>query len=225
MQQFFAIVLGFGLLFLLWRQWRLAAKRLAALPIQLFSQIQDLLEHPQISGGEAVGTWIMTGLYKDHAFQLKAIVDSLATRKLPSLWLMITLPEPQNVKASLDLVMRPTALTSFSNFDFLLHTLQTPFGFPAHAVLRTEDPAICPSPEVLRPYLELFEGRNGKEFLVSPKGLRIVVLVAEVDRLLYGVFREANFGATVIDPELAEQCLNTLLELNERIIDPHGRKA
>ena len=219
MQQFIAILLGFGLLFLLWRQWRSAAKRLAAQPHQIFSAVQKLLEHPDISAGEAVGTWLLTGRYKGHAFQLKAIVDTLATRKLPSLWLMITLPEPQEVRANLDLVMRPTALTSFSNFDFLPYTLQTPNGFPADAVLRTDDAATCPSPEVLRPHLELFRGRSGKEFLISPKGLRIVVLVAEVDRLRYGVFREADFGDTAIDPDLTQQCMNTLLELNESIDD------
>lgn len=217
MQIFFAILLGLGLLILLWRQQQKAAKKLAAQPFQLFSQVQNLLERSEITTGEAVGTWTLKGDYKGHAFQLKAIVDTLATRKLPSLWLMVTLPEPQPVKASLDLVMRPTALTSFSNFDFLAHTLQTPDGFPAHAVLRTEDLNLCPSPEVLRPYLELFENRHGKEFLVSPKGLRIVVLVAEVDRLRYGVFREADFGGTVIDADITKHCLDALLALNESL--------
>ena len=113
--------------------------------------------------------------------------------------------------------MRPTALTSFSNFDFLPHTLPTPDGFPAHAVLRTDDPTNCPTPEIMRPYLQLFESRHGKEFLVSPKGLRIVVLVAEVARLRYGVFREADFGDTAIDPEITKHCLDTLLALNENL--------
>lgn len=224
MQIFFATLLGLGLLFLLWRQWRIAAKKLAAQPMQLFSQVQNLLDNPEIIKGEAVGTWTLIGQYQGHAFQLKAIIDTLATRKLPSLWLMVTLPEAQPVKASLDLVMRPTALTSFSNFDFLPHTLQTPDGFPAHAILRTEDPAICPAPEVLLPYLELFEGRTGKEFLISPKGLRIVVLVAEVDRLRYGVFREADFGETVIDPAITKHCLDNLLALNENLKAKRGRK-
>ena len=42
-------------------------------------------------------------------------------------------------------------------------------------------------------HLDVFQNGRGKEFLISPKGLRIVVQLAEGDRARYGVFREANF--------------------------------
>ncbi len=214
MQIVLAIIIGFVLLGLLWRQWRAAERNLQTQPMHLFSQVQNLFHTCNIEQGEAAGTWKLTGTYKYQTFQLKAVVDTLATRKLPSLWLLVTLPELQNVNATLDLMMRPTGPTTFSNFDFLPHTLKTPTGFPAHAVIRTDDEQLCASAEILRPHLGLFETRHGKELLVSPKGLRIVVQVAEVDRLRYGVFREANFGDTVIDPELVAQCLAILLTLN-----------
>jgi hypothetical protein len=213
MQQTLAIIIGLGLLFLLWRQWRAAERKLQEKPVQLFSQVKNLLSDCNVEHGEAIGTWKLTGDYQGRQFQLKAIVDTLATRKLPSLWLLVTMPEPQNVSATLNLMMRPTGPTSFSNFDFLRHTLKTPRGFPLHAVIRTDDLDRCLPAETLRPYLALFETRSGKEFLISPKGLRIVVQVAEVDRLRYGVLREANFGDTVIDPEIVKQCLDTLLAL------------
>ena len=217
MQQFIAIIIGLGLLLLLWRQWRAAEQKLLAQPQHLFSEVLDLLHEPEIVQGEAIGTWLVSGRYKGQFFQLKAIIDTLATRKLPSLWLMLTLPRPQKLEATLDLVMRPTALTSFSNFDFLPHTLETPADFPAHAVIRTDDPERCPAVDIFREHLTLFETRAGKELLISPQGLRIVVQVAEVDRLRYGVFREANFGDTVIDRELTSQCLETLLALQESL--------
>ena len=182
-----------------------------------FETVLPLFDTPEVLRGKTVGVWTLTGRYRDHRFQLKTVVDTLATRKLPSLWLMVTLPELLPVSGTTNLMMRAAGVTSFSNFDFLAHTLQTPDGFPAHAVLRTEDLNLCPSPEVLRPYLELFENRHGKEFLVSPKGLRIVVLVAEVDRLRYGVFREADFGGTVIDADITKHCLDALLALNESL--------
>jgi hypothetical protein len=213
MRGFLTIIIGAGLLFLLWRQWRKAERNLQKQPLQLFSRAQTLFENPAIEPGEAAGTWRLTGTYKGETFQLKAVVDTLATRKLPSLWLLLTLPRTQNVKATLDMMMRPTGPTTFSNFDFLPHSLKTPPGFPLHAVIRTDDEQLCRSPDILRPHLALFEGRAGKELLISPKGLRIVLQVAEVDRLRYGVFREASFGDTVIDEGLVAQCLETLLTL------------
>lgn len=214
MQQLIAILIGLGLLFLLWRQWRAAEQKLAAQPQKLFADVQGLFDDTKLEPGEAFGTWMLTGTYAGHLFQLKAVVDTLATRKLPSLWLLVTLPRPQPVKATLNLMMRPAGPSSFSNFDFLPDTLKTPVGFPPHAILRTDDQTTCPPSEILRPYLELFEQGSGKELLISPRGLRIVVQVAEVDRLRYGVFREANFGETSIDPELLMHCLAVLLKLN-----------
>lgn len=217
MQQIIAIIIGLGLLILLWRQWRSAEKKLAAQPQKLFAEVQSLFENSQIEQGETIGTWKLTGTYGGRVFQLKAIADTLATRKLPSLWLMVTLPEPQPVKATLDLMMRPSGPSSFSNFDFLPYTLKTPKNFPEHAVIRTDDQELTPPPDILRFALTLFETRYGKELLISPKGLRIVVHVAEVDRLRYGVFREANFGGTVIQPDLLIHCLDTLLKLNSAL--------
>lgn len=213
MQYFIAIIISLVLLVLLWRQWRTAEAKLNAQPLQLFAKVQNLFSHSHLARGETAGTSKLDGEYHGHRFQLKAVVDTLATRKLPCLWLLITLPEAQNVKATLNMMMRPTGPTTFSNFDFLAHTVVTPSGFPAHAVIRTNDEVHCLSAELLRPHLQLFETRHGKELLISPKGLRIVVQVAEVDRLRYGVFREANFGDTVIDADLVKQCLQLLLDL------------
>ena len=217
MQQVIAIIIGLGLIYLLWRQWQAAERKFQTLPLNLFSAVQDLLTDTKLEHGEAFGTWKLTGTYQGHTFHFKAVVDTLATRKLPSMWLLITLPEAQQVSAILDLMMRPTGPTSFSNFDFLPQSLQTPEGFPEHAVLRTDNLDLCLPAEILRPHLLHFEQCRGKEILISPKGLRVVVQVAEVDRLRYGVFREANFSDTVIDNNIAAQCLQILLALNEDI--------
>ena len=69
--------------------------------------------------GQTAGVWTLNGRYRDHHFQLKTVADTLATRKLPSLWLMVTLPEPLPVTATTNMMMRAAGVTSFSNFDFL----------------------------------------------------------------------------------------------------------
>jgi hypothetical protein len=187
------------------------------LPDTLFRDISPLLQNPTRLPGTSAGTWKLQGEYQGHRFQIQSIIDTLATRKLPSLWLMVTLPEPQSTTATIDMMLRASGPTTFSNFDFLPHTLPTPKGFPEQATIRSDDEHATVPVSAILPHLDLFHGRRGKELLISPKGLRLVVQAAEADRARYGVFREANFGDTVIDAKLAQDCMNTLLALNKAL--------
>jgi hypothetical protein len=183
---------------------------------QLFREVVPLFDNATSNPGDAAGIWKITGTYREAPFQFTTIIDTLATRKLPSLWLQVTLPRAQPIPATLDMMMRPNGPTTFSNFDFLSETLATPVGLPEHCVLRSDDAkAAYPFTDVLRGHVKLFTTPKGKELLVSPKGLRIVLQLAESDRLRYGVFRQADFGDVKIDRDLARQAMDTLLALEE----------
>jgi hypothetical protein len=198
---------------LLWRQYlRESAKRAAQGPI-LFEQLQTLFDSPELTPGEAAGVWDFRGKYRNHHFHLKTVVDTLATRKLPSLWLMVTLPDAMPVHSTVDLMMRAAGLTTFSNFDFLPHRLATPEGFPEQATIRSDAEEASFSLQAMAAHLSLFRDGRGKEFLISPRGLRIVVQLSEADRLRYGVFREANFDGVQIDSHLAQRMMDTLINL------------
>jgi hypothetical protein len=187
------------------------------MPTLLFRDIIPLLNDAKTEAGPTAGSWKLTGKYQGHFFQLQTVVDALVTRKVPSLWLMVTLPEPQPVEAVFNLMMRAGGPSTFSNFDFLEHVVATPSDFPEHAMIRTDDPEkVLPSHKV-RPHLQMFFGPKAKELLVSPKGLRIVVQAAQADRARYSVLREANFGDVAIDADLAKACLETLLALRKNL--------
>ena len=217
-----ALAAAAGLGFVLWRKAQSSKTSALKTPEILFGEIQSLLDSPTIEPGPTVGTWKLTGHYRGHVFQIQTVIDVLVTRKLPSLWLMVTLPEPQPVEATFDLMMRPAGPSTFSNFDFLDHVVATPSNFPTHAMIRTDDPLKLPAIEKILPHLNLFFGPKGKELLVSPKGLRIVVQAAEADRARYGVLREANFGAVVINADLTVSCLNTLIDLQNALKESDG---
>lgn len=212
-----AVAVAAALGFLLWRKAQTSQQNALNSPAILFGDILPLLSSSHTEPGPTVGTWKLVGEYRGHMFQIQTIVDVMVTRKLPSLWLMVTLPEPQPVRAIFDLMMRPAGPSTFSNFDFLAHVIATPSTFPMHAMIRTDDPEKLPATEIIAPHLKLFFGPKGKELLVSPKGLRIVVQAAQADRARYGVLREANFGAVVIDAELTVSCLNTLIDLQNSL--------
>lgn len=214
---FVALALG---LFLLWRWWRhlsVAKRRDDGRPAELFGDLQTLFSQSQVGHGESHGTWKLRGNYAGRHFQVTVLADNLAPRKLPGLWLMVTRPGELPVSHVLDMMMRPAGPTSFSNFDFLAETLPTPANFPAHAVLRS-DQARAPLPTgLLTPHLELFLSGKGKELLISPKGIRIVTLLAEADRARYGVMRQADFGNARPSQTLVQAICDCLIALEDDI--------
>ena len=59
-------------------------------------------------------------------------------RKLPPLWLVVSITETVAVPGIFDMMMRPGSPTTFSNFDHLTTRCRPLPGFPAEAVLRTD---------------------------------------------------------------------------------------
>jgi hypothetical protein len=169
-----------------------------------------------ISEGTAgVITW--AGSWNGQRVQLRTIVDTLATRKLPTRWLSISITEPVAVPGVFDMMMRPNSATTFSNFDHLPHILPKVLGFPADAVLRTDRKGVAFPQDLIAAHTEIFAESRAKELLITPKGVRIVWLLAEAERARYGVFRQAAFGDAGIDPALIERLLEAASTLRQAI--------
>jgi hypothetical protein len=217
LQTVLGIIAALGVAALLARQLLDAMATARRRPAEIFDPVLPLFDSHDISAGDTVGCAKLIGRHRGELFQLQTVVDTLATRKLPSLWLLVTLPQPQPVGGVFDMMMRPAGPSTFSNFDFLPQTIATPQGFPEQAVIRTDGGTPLPPADVIRPHLRVFHTAAGKELLISPKGLRIVVLAAEADRARYGVFREANFGAVRLEARALAEVLDTLIALAQDI--------
>lgn len=212
-----AICVAGILFYFLTRKWLQANAKDAATPNILFSGIRPLFKDSQITKGQTIGSWKLVGKYKNDVFQLQTVVDTLSTRKLPILWLMVTLPSPQKISGTVDMMMRPAGPSTFSNFDFLPCTLQTPFGFPELAVLRTDNLETKSMLHLIQPHAALFMQSSAKELLVSPKGLRIVTMLAEAERARYGVFRQADFGDVRLASENVQKIMDSLITLHTKL--------
>ncbi|MFK0689739.1 hypothetical protein ACFX5Q_16245 [Mesorhizobium sp. IMUNJ 23033] len=190
-----------------------ASAALAADTVSIRTIVTDAVD---VSDGTAgVITW--AGSWTGQRVQIRTIVDTLATRKLPARWLSVSITEPVAVPATFDMMMRPGSPTTFSNFDHLDHTLPKVAGFPAEAVLRTDRKGVSFPQDIIAGHLELFAEGRAKELLITPKGVRIVWLLAEAERARYGVFRQAEFGATGIDPNLIARLLTAASALRDAI--------
>jgi hypothetical protein len=210
-----AAAIGLGIFLAI--RWSRRAAAFRDLPDRLFGPAKAVLVGARAFHGETAGVIELVGRYEGHEVRAKAIADTLAVRKLPSLWLMVTLPGSIPVEATFDLMMRPAGPSSFSHFDNLPVTVVLPAGFPEEAAVRTDDVLGMVPPGVVLPHIGPFFGRQAKELLITPKGIRLVYLLAEADRARYGVFRQADFGDTTVGAELLEDMITRLLALKRDI--------
>lgn len=160
----------------------------------------------------------LTGRRKGLSFDLQAVPDTLSFRKLPALWVLVTLPEPLPLNATLDLLARPSGNEPFTKFFALPASLPTPPDLPKDIAIRTDDARGVPTPDLITAYADLFADPRVKELVLSPRGLRIVILAEEADRSRYLLFREAEMGRTPLDPARLEPLLDRLAALRQDVL-------
>jgi hypothetical protein len=152
----------------------------------------------------------LTGTYRGAPVVLEPVVDTLSVRKLPVLWLMATVPAPVAVGGTFDLLMRASGTEVFSRYHQLAHSIDVPEGFPEWAGIRSDDPGGLPPFDVISRYLQRFRDGHGKELLITPKGLRMVVMVDQADRGGYLIFRDTRFETATVTAEFVRGILDDL---------------
>jgi hypothetical protein len=220
---FIYVLITAAVAYLLIKRIMAKVERQKQIPNLLFAEVASLFTETEIKPGESFGSHIITGIYDEHSFELKTITDTLNTRKLPSLWLMMTLKSPIPIKHTLDMMMRSAGPSTFSNFDFLPVIIQAPSGFPEQAVLKSDEDQSPFDLNLLRPILGFFKNPRAKEFLATPNGLRLVTQLSEAERARYLVAREARFENASIDVSETRHALELLLALKNNLqqIDSH----
>lgn len=210
--------LGAALLVLaLWlgrAQWRAATARRAA-RAAFFNRVAVLFDRVDLRV-QPSGFARMTGVRGKDSFDLQAVPDSLTFRKLPALWVMVTLPQPMPVAATLDVMARPTGTETFSHFASLKQGIERPDFLPDGTALRSDNAAAVDL-GALMTQAGVFDDPRVKELVISPKGLRIVILAEEADRGRYLLFRDAEMGHDPLDPSRVSGLLETLLALRDQI--------
>jgi hypothetical protein len=199
--------------------WLARASRIrasAALAVDQANIRTVIADAANVSDG-AVGVVTWEGSWNGRRVQVRTIVDTLATRKLPARWLSVSVTEKVAVPATFDMMMRPGSPTTFSNFDHLDHTLPKSSALPAEAVVRTDRQGVRFPQEIIADRLGIFSEGRAKELLITPNGVRIVWLLAEAERARYGVFRQAEFGDATLDPALIERLLASVSALRDAI--------
>ena len=203
-----------GLGWLYWRQ-RRAQQNLGAARQGFFDECLSLLENPSVSQ-QGIDFPRAVGGCHGIEVQLAAVIDTLSVRKLPSLWLLVTIAAPTGVSETFDFVMRPNGAEAFTNFHRLDHSLNPPNAWPAGLVVRTDDPRASIPLEPLAAHIDFFSAPQAKELLITPKGVRLVWQLAEADRSYYGVYRQARFeGMDRLDGALCRHLIARATAISE----------
>ncbi|MBK8441767.1 MAG: hypothetical protein IPL38_20475 [Rhodobacter sp.] len=161
----------------------------------------------------------LTGRRGGLAFDLQALPDSLTFRKLPALWVMVSLPQPLPIQATLDIMARPSGQEPFSHFANLPQSLPCPAFLPDGMAIRSDNAAAVPPESVIAAHAGLLADPRVKELLISPKGLRLVILAEEAERGRYLIFRDAEMGMTPLPPARVEPLLSALTALRDDLVD------
>lgn len=194
-----------------------AARRRKAARAGYFDAVTGLFDRV-VRRIEPTGFPRMTARLGPHGFDLQALPDSLTFRKLPVLWVMVSLPEALPVQATLDIMARPTGQEPFSRFASLPQSLPCPAFLPEGTAIRSDAADRVPPLDLLARHAGVFADPHVKELLISPKGLRLVLLGDEAERGRYLIFRDAEMGLDPLTPARLSPLLQSLIALREDLL-------
>lgn len=209
---------GMALLFafLLWRMYAGNHQRVIAGRAQLLEKCHALLGQP-VPGSGGAGYATLSGRRDELKIDLRLEEDHLAMRKIPVLWLHLTIEDPKPMTdGMLDILVRPQNTESYSpGWDWNVAVKPLP-GWPSHAryVSKTAPPDLA---AIDREVVQLFSDEHVKELIITPRRIRLTWLARQADRGEYLLLRAIHFDSTPIPAETVSSLLGQLLEIRQRL--------
>ena len=190
--------------------------RLRTQRAQFFDRCLDLFQSYRVTQ-EGPTYPLLSGSYRSHDIRLEPIIDNMAWRKVPVLWLRVTVLKPNPYNAVMDLLVRPGGVEVYSPSSELDHHLPLPVGWPEQALLSTDNPQSIPPLELITPHMAVFADAYMKELVVTSRGVRLVRMIWQANRLNYALLREIQFEGTHLDPAVAKTLLDAAIDLADAL--------
>lgn len=213
-----AAIAGITLLMIMHRRNRATVQRRRS---ALFEPAYDLFESYRVIQDD-IRYPVLDGRYRGRTFHLDAIVDTLTFRRLPVLWLRVSLLDALPGTATLDILVRSQNTEFYSPGNDLPHVLPPRSGWPADAVVRTDDPQRIPDLAVIGRHMPMFDRPQTKELLVTAKGVRIVHMLDQARRAEYLVLRQAEFDQGTVDKETLRDLMDRTIALHQDLASRPG---
>jgi len=197
-----------GLVLIYRREGRLRRQSRAA----LFSTVYDLFQSYRVEQlGQDYPT--LKGRYRDSDFHIDLVIDTLTFRKIPVLWLRVSLLHSLPGLATTDLLVRAQNNEFYAPANDLPYLMPTLPHWPPGLNAKTDNPDRAPSAELLDRHLDFFSVPEAKEMLLTPRGIRLVRMLGQGKRADYMVLRIADFPDAALDAATLADTMDRCLAL------------
>lgn len=208
-----AILVAVGALVWIYRRDR---RRFKAERAMLFDDLRGLLSESELTRA-SLDYPKLRGVYLGHKVVIDAVLDNLAVRKVPSLWLRVTVLADLPYAGSCDILARAHNVEFYAPSNSFDHVLPLPAGWPEHLTIKSDNPDAVPPQALLDRHIRVFDDERVKELLVTPKGVRLVRQGAQASRAEYLVLRQSLFGPVVVPRETVVDLLDRALALADTL--------
>jgi hypothetical protein len=190
----------------------------SACSLALFDDCRGLFETCRIVPG-ADGFPYLDGMLAGRPVRLALIPDTLTLKRLPQLWLSVTLRQALPLEADLAILARPNGAEFFSIAQRLRARLDTPAELPPGLLAKGSDSGAQSHLNDLADLLgALFAAPKVKEVAVTRRGLRAVVQAREGKRGDYLLLRQSSFGADRLDPSAVLAIVDQLIGIEAALL-------
>lgn len=176
-------------------------RRLRSQRMPLLDDAARAVDDPVLShGGD--GFPKLSGLHTGSQIIAELIPDTMVVRRLPQLWLSVTLISPNKTLPAFGVLVRHSGNEFYALTPQFAERLEPARGFPNEVFVRGQGAGAQQLLDELRePLATLLADPHIKEVAITPKGLRIVRQAAEGRRGDHLLLRQANFDLSRVPPE------------------------
>lgn len=186
---------------------RLASRRV------LLNDCAGLFEpHALRHGGD--GFPRLTGRRGARNIDVRLISDTMTIRRLPQLWLQVTVLERLAGVGGLAVLVRPSGYEFYSLTETFHHVVDAPSILPREVIVRAKDAKSASLlGKLASPMAAILADPRVKEIAVTGEGLRIIIQAAEGRRGDYLLLRQAVFDDASVSPAELDSVLASIEQL------------
>ncbi|SEJ38290.1 hypothetical protein [Paraburkholderia diazotrophica] len=192
---------------------------------KLFDACFALFERHRLTQ-DAVAWPVLAGTYDGHEVHIAPLVDDVGFRKVPSLWLRVTVKRALPMSGTVDMLARAQNTEFYSPADGLPVRVATPHAWPGQMTIKADRPAAQLPLAVLDPHVKrFFADPRAKEMLVTQHGVRMVYQAHGAGRSEYLVLRRAVFRDARLPATLVRSLLDQAVQVCADVMkgDVHGQ--
>jgi hypothetical protein len=197
---------------------------LRSVRLRLLDRCAAALDRPELThGGD--GFPRLAGAWKGRDVRVELIPDTMTIRRLPQLWLSVSLLQRHPGGAGFAILVRPAGTEFYSLTSYFPHRLEAPTGFPVECLVRGDAHAQQLIDTLREPLSAILGDPCVKEVAITERGLRIVRQAGEGKRGEHLLLRQAIFETSGVPREDLRAILDQLEELRATASAPGRVRA